>query len=94
MKTKRKALSEEAIDRAVIAQADDESAWDRPVRAHKAKGTSISLPAALASRAVFFARLHRHASLEDWLEHIIQERLDIEEAAFAGFKKELLAKNT
>lgn len=92
MKTKRKILSEEEIDRVVIAQADDESAWEKPVRAHKAKAKPVLLPAALASRAAFFARLHRQASLEDWLKHIIQERLDIEEAAFAGFKKELLAK--
>jgi hypothetical protein len=53
----------------------------------------VTLPFALAARAAFFARLHREANLDDWLKHIIQERLDIEEAAFAGFKKELLAKD-
>jgi len=47
----------------------------------------------LASRAAFFARLHRGLSLEEWLNRVIQERLDIEEAAFSGFKLELAAKN-
>jgi hypothetical protein len=37
--------------------------------------------------------LHREASLEDWIKRIIRERLEIEEAAFAGCKKELITKN-
>lgn len=93
MKTKRKIMSEEEIDRAVVARADDESAWEKPVKVRRPKSTSVTLPSALAARAAFFARLHREANLDDWLKHIIQERLDIEEAAFAGFKKELLAKD-
>jgi hypothetical protein len=32
--------------------------------------------------------------LEDWIKRIIGERLDIEEAAFAGCKKELITKNS
>ena len=44
-------------------------------------------------KAAFFARLHREGSLDNWLKRIIQERLDIEEAAFPGFKRELLTKN-
>ena len=94
MKTKRKNISEEEIDEIVIAQANDDSAWDKPVRVRKLKQTSLSLPAALAARAAFFTRLHREVNLEDWLNRIIRERLDIEEAAFAGFKRELLLKST
>ncbi len=94
MKTKRKVMTKEEIDSIVVAQADDETVWERPVRVRKPKLTSVSLPATLAARAAFFARLHREASLEKWLKHIIQERLDTEEAAFAGFKKDLLAKNS
>jgi len=56
--------------------------------------TSVSIPAALAAQAAFFARLHREADLSNWLKRIIQERLDIEEAAFSGSKKDLLAKNS
>ena len=53
------------------------------------KSTSLLLPAELAARARFFARLHRQASVDDWLRHVIQERMDLEEAAFTGLKREL-----
>lgn len=92
MKTKHKIKTEEEIDRLVIAQADNEAAWGKPVKARRPKLTSVSLPAALAARAAFFARLHRETNLEKWLNHVIEERLDIEEAAFAGLKKDLIAK--
>ncbi len=94
MKSKRKVMTEEEIDRVVIDQADDGSAWERPVKVRKSKSTSVMLPSALAARAAFFAKLHREATLENWLNRVIQERLDIEEAAFTGFKKELLTKNS
>jgi hypothetical protein len=92
MKTKRKIkpLSEDEIDQIVIAQANDEAAWDRPVRVRKSKSASVALPAELAARAAFFARLHRQATVEDWLQQIIRERLDLEEAALAGVKRELV----
>jgi hypothetical protein len=93
MKAKRSLVTEEEIDQKVIAQADDDSAWEPSIRIRKSKATSVTLPSELASRAAFFARLHREGSLENWLKRIIQERIDIEEAAFSGFKKELLAKN-
>lgn len=93
MKTKRKVMTEEEIDRLVIAQAEDKTAWEKAVKVRRLKSTSVSISATLAARAAFFARLHREASLDDWLNHIIEERLDIEEAAFAGSKKDLLAKN-
>jgi hypothetical protein len=93
MKAKRKAMSEEEIDRVVISQADRDTAWEKPVKAHRAKSTSVLIPAALAAQAAFFARLHREPNLSNWLKRIIQERLDIEEAAFTGSKKDLLANN-
>ena len=92
MKTKRNAFVQEEIDRKVIAQSDDETAWENPVKVRRPKLASVWLPAALAARAEFFARLHRDTSLEKWLHRVIQERLDIEEAAFAGFKKEMLSR--
>jgi hypothetical protein len=94
MKTKRKNISEEEIDEIVIAQAENDSAWEKSARVRKSKQASLLLPATLAARAAFFARLHREASLENWLNRIIRERLDIEEAAFVGFKRELLLKST
>lgn len=91
MKTKKKAqpLTERDIDKIVIAQADDDAAWEKPVRVRKAKVASVPLPSALAARVAFFARLHHEKSMEAWIERVIQERLDLEEAAFAGVKRDL-----
>lgn len=93
VKSKIKVISEEEIDRIVVTQADDDSAWEKSIRIRKVKPVSLSFPSELAARAVFFARLHREASVEDWLRRIIQERIDLEEAAFAGLKRDLAAKN-
>ena len=90
---KTKVRSEEEIDRIVVREADNESAWERPIRVRKAKRASLSLPSELAARAVFFARLHREMSVENWLKRIIQERIDLEEAAFTGLKRDIAAKN-
>ena len=78
----------------LLPKHDDESAWGVPVKVSKSKSTSLAFPSDLAARVAFFARLHREASIEDWLKRVIQERLDIEEAAFAGFKRELVAKKS
>jgi hypothetical protein len=82
-------LSEEEIDRLVIAQAGNDSAWGKPFRVRKAKSSAVSLPAELASRAAFFARLHRETSVQEWLQRIIEERIEIEEAVFAESKRDL-----
>ena len=91
MSTKKKApsLAEQDIDQIVVAQAEDDAAWGKPVRVRRTKTASIPLPSALATRVAFFARLHREQSMEAWIERIIQERLDLEEAAFAGVKRDL-----
>lgn len=93
MRTRRKKLSKKEIDQIVILQADHDDGWEDAVKVTRQKATAVSLPAIIASRAAFFARLHREASLEDWVKRIIRERLEIEEAAFAGCKKELITKN-
>jgi hypothetical protein len=94
MKGKARALSEEEIDKIVIVQADDDSAWEKPIHVRKKKQTSLSLPSELAARAAFFARLHRESNVESWLRRIIQERIDMEEAAFTGLKRDLSPKNS
>ena len=96
MNTKRRArvLSEEEIDKIVIAQAEDDSAWTKPIHVRRAKSASVSLSFELAARAAFFARLHREASVEKWLRRIIQERIDLEEAAFTGLKRDLAVKSS
>ncbi len=92
-KEKTKVLSDDQIDKIVVAQANDESAWEKPVHVRKSKRTSVAVSNALAARAAFFARLHREANTEQWLMRIIEERLKFEEAAFAGLKRDL-AKNS
>lgn len=94
MRTRRKRkkdLSEQEIDRRVVSQANDSSAWEKPVRVRRTKSAALSIPASLAARAAFLARVHRHRSVDAWLMHIIQERVELEEAAFAGAKQELAA---
>jgi hypothetical protein len=92
MRTRRQSLSVEEVDQLVISQVDNDAAWEDPVKVTRQRSTSLSLPAVLASRAAFFARLHHEESLENWIKRIVAERLDIEEAAFAGCKRELVAK--
>jgi len=89
----KKNLTEQEIDQIVAAQADDDSAWEKPIRVQKTKPASLSLPADLAARAAFLARLHRSKSVEEWLTRVIQERVELEEAAFFGVKQELAAKS-
>ena len=91
MKKKITRKSEKEIDEIVIAQADDDSAWDKPIRVRRSKSEAVSIPAEVASRAAFFARLHREPSLEHWIKKVIAERIDIEEAAFANAKRDLAA---
>ncbi|MDO8753554.1 MAG: hypothetical protein Q7J80_06640 [Anaerolineales bacterium] len=91
VKTKKN-LTEKEIDRLVIAQANDESAWDKPVRVRKAKPASLSIPPELAARAAFLAQLHRTKNTEEWLRRVIEERIELEEAAFVGVKQDLTSK--
>jgi hypothetical protein len=91
MSRKRKILDEEEIDSLVTAQADDESAWLNPVYVRRSKSAAFSLPSELAARAAFFARLHRATDVDDWLKRVVEERLDLEEAAFAELKRELVS---
>jgi hypothetical protein len=89
-----KRLSESEIDQLVIAQAEDDTAWEPPVRVQRAAPATLALPAELAARAAFLAQLHRTASVEDWLRRVIQERVELEEAAFVGIKRSLAAQAT
>lgn len=88
----KKRLSEKDIDQLVVAQANNNSAWEEPTRVRRTKSAPLSIPADLAARAAFLARLHRKTSAEEWLRHIIQERVELEEAAFVGAKHDLSGK--
>ena len=84
--------TEKEIDDLVVAQADDDSAWEKPVRVKRRKSASVSIPADLAARAAFLAQLHRKKNMEEWLQRVIEERVELEEAAFIGAKQELSIK--
>ena len=90
----KKKPSEREIDEIVAAQANDDSAWEKPVRVRRTKPASLSIPADLAARAAFLAQLHRTKNVDHWLTHIIQERIELEEAAFVGVKQDLAAKTS
>lgn len=46
--------TETEIDRIVIAQAEDEAAWENPVQVRRSHATTIAVSAELAARAAFF----------------------------------------
>lgn len=85
-------LSEQEIDDIVVAHADDDSVWDEPIPVRRTMPTSLSIPGDLAARAAFLAQLHRTKSVEDWLAHVIQERVELEEAAYIEVKESLATK--
>jgi hypothetical protein len=93
LRQKETNLSEEQIDQIVVGQADDDSAWDEPIHVERTTPASLSIPADLAARAAFLAQVHRSESLDEWLTHAIRERVELEEAAFAGAKQELVTKD-
>jgi hypothetical protein len=92
MSRSKKVLSEEEIDEIVTAQAHDDSSWGKPTRVRATQLAEFSLPSELAARAAFFARLHHATNVEDWLKRVVRERVEMEEAAFAELKRELLTK--
>jgi hypothetical protein len=92
-KSKRHRISEGEIDKIVESQAEEDSAWERPIRVRKAKLTALSLPAELAARASFLARLHREKNVEEWLSRIIKERVELEEVAFSEAKRAMSGRN-
>jgi len=92
-KHSRNRLSEEEIDKNVESQAEDDSAWERPVKVRRAKSTALSLPSELAARAAFLARLHREKNVEEWLSRIIKERVELEEVAFSEAKRAMSHRN-
>lgn len=92
-KAMRKKLSDEEIDDLVLAQADDDSAWAKPIRVRRTKVASLSISADLVARAAFLARLHRAKGVEEWLARIIRERVELEEVAFVKAKRELAPKS-
>lgn len=90
-KTAKSRLTESDIDKLVEAQADQSIAWGRSIKVRTGKATPLSLPAELAARAVFLAKLHREKNVQSWLARIIKERVELEEHAFSQAKRALSA---
>ena len=82
-------LTQDRVDRFVITQAEEDSAWEKAVVVRRPKSTSLSIPAELAARAAFLAKLHRESGVDKWVERIVRERVEIEESAFTAAKKTL-----
>jgi hypothetical protein len=88
MTSSRLRLTEDEIDERVIAQVDDDSAWESAVHVSR-KQASVALSASLAQRAAFLARLHRERNLQSWVERVIRERVELEERALTQARREL-----
>lgn len=86
-------LSEEEIDKIVESEADNDSAWEQPIEVRRAKPAPLIIPAELAARAAFLAKLHKEKSIAAWLTRVIKERVEIEEVAFTEAKRELSLRN-
>jgi len=82
-------LTEDQIDQLVSVQAHQDSAWEKVVLVRRSEPTSLSIPADLAARAAFLAKLHRESRVDKWVERIVRERVEIEESAFTAAKKTL-----
>ena len=86
-----RSLSQEEIDERVIAQAEDDSAWEPALQVSR-KPAAIGLSATLAQRAAFLARLHRERNLESWVQRVVRERVELEERAFTQARRDLTSK--
>lgn len=92
-KSKRQQTFEQNIDKVVESQANEDSAWERPIKVRRARSTALSLPADLAARAAFLAKLHREKNVQQWLSRIIKERVELEEVAFSEAKRAMSDRN-
>jgi hypothetical protein len=89
---KVKHLSPKQIDDLIISQADEDKAWEAPIKVRRAKRGAFSIPPDLAERAAFLARMHHAAGVDEWLARVIKERIELEEVAYAAAKREMVTK--
>jgi hypothetical protein len=84
--------AKEVFDNIVESQAENDDAWEEPIQVKRKQEDSLLLPADLAARAAFLAKLHKEPNTKEWLRRIIAERIEIEESAFMDFKRTLASK--
>ncbi len=75
---RRQKLSEAEIE-AVLAREANELARAGEPKSLKRQTVSLSLPNKLHERAKALAAVHRFSDYRDWLEHIVTERLALED---------------
>ncbi len=73
-------MSEEEIDEIVIAQAEDDEAWEKAIKVDKSKTLSLLISSELTARATLLAQLHQETNVEKWLINIITKEIEREEA--------------
>jgi hypothetical protein len=83
---------EAEIDALVAAETEDNAAWEAPVSVQRGAPAALELPADLAARAAFLARVHHATGVAEWVTRVIRERVELEEGAFAAAKKEMAAR--
>jgi predicted DNA-binding protein len=83
---KKKRLTEEEIDRLVIADADDISKWGKQIAV---KPTSIRFSPSIIEKAKYLAKLHKSRGYQTWLKQVVEERIKQEEKLLSDFKREL-----
>jgi len=88
-KPPKEQLTAEQIDEIVEAEADDDSAWEKPIQVRRTRPGALCLPPELAARVAFLAKLHREKNVADWLTRVIKERVELEEVAFTEAKREM-----
>ncbi|MDP2752921.1 MAG: hypothetical protein Q8P40_00790 [Nitrospirota bacterium] len=86
----KKRLTEEEIDRLIIAEADDMTKWEKPIAV---KPTSIRFSPLIIEKAKYLAKLHKARGYQTWLKQVVEERIKQEEKLLLDFKREFKVAN-
>ncbi len=86
----KKRLTEEEIDRLIIAEADDMTKWGKPIAV---KPTSIRFSPLIIEKAKYLAKLHKARGYQTWLKQVVEERIKQEEKLLLDFKREFKVAN-
>lgn len=86
----KKRLTEEEIDRLIIAEADNMTKWEKPIAV---KPTSIRFSPSIIEKAKYLAKLHKARGYQTWLKQVVEERIKQEEKLLLDFKREFKVAN-
>lgn len=74
-------LSDEEIDQIVESQAENNSAWEKPIPVTQ-QPISIVIPPPLAAKAKFLATLESKSDIQAWLIDVLQEQINVKFTAW------------